>query len=121
MSLPLMVKPNTIIPVGANEQQPNYDFGDGVTFYVFELQDGATTTARVPTIKGEEAMTVKASRKGQQVRVQVQGEPKPWSVLLRGVGSVQSVEGGVAKADTLGTLLVPKKGASSLTIRLPAQ
>jgi alpha-D-xyloside xylohydrolase len=121
MSLPLMVKPNTIIPVGANEQQPNYDFGDGVTFHVFELQDGATTTARVPTIKGEEAMTVKASRKGQQVRVQVQGEPKPWSVLLRGVGSVQSVEGGIAKADTLGTLLVPKKGVSSLTIRLPAQ
>jgi alpha-D-xyloside xylohydrolase len=116
-----MVKPNTIIPVGANEQQPNYDFGDGVTFHVFEMQDGTTTTARVPTIKGEEAVTVKVSRKGQQVRVQVQGEPKSWSVLLRGVGFVQSVEGGVAKADKLGTLLVPKKGASSLTIHLLTQ
>jgi len=121
MSLPLMVKPNTIIPVGANEHQPDYDLGDGVTFHVFELQDGATSTARVPTIKGEEAMTVKASRKGQQVRVQVQGEPKPWSVLIRGVRSVQSVEGGITKTDTLGTLLIPKKGASLLTFRLPAQ
>ncbi|MDH5441128.1 MAG: alpha-xylosidase, partial [Candidatus Bathyarchaeota archaeon] len=114
MSLPLMVKQNTIFPVGANEKQPNYDFGDGVTFHIFGPQDDTTTSARVPTIKGEEVMTVKASRKGQQVRVQVQGEPKFWSVLLRGVGSVQSVEGGIAKADTLGTLLVPKKGASSL-------
>ncbi len=121
MSLPLMVKPNTIIPVGANEHRPDYNLGDGVTFHVFEMQDGETTTACVPTIKGEEAMTVKVSRKGQQVRVQVQGEPKPWSVLLRGVGSVQSVEGGIAKADTLGTLLVPNKSASSLTIRLPTQ
>jgi alpha-D-xyloside xylohydrolase len=121
MSLPLMVKPNTIIPVGANEHQPDYDLGDGVTFHVFELQDGATTTARVTTIKGEEAMMVKASRKGQQVRVQVQGEPKPWSVLIRGVRSVQSVEGGITKTDTLGTLLIPKKGASLLTFRLPAQ
>lgn len=121
MSLPLMVKQNTIFPVGANEKQPNYDFGDGVTFHIFGPQDDTTTSARVPTIKGEEVMTVKASRKGQQVRVQVQGEPKFWSVLLRGVGSVQSVEGGIAKADTLGTLLVPKKGASSLSVHLPIQ
>ena len=118
LSLPLMAKPNTIIPVGANDGRPDYDFGDGVTFHVFELQDGATATARVTTVKGKEAMAVKASQKGKQIRIQVRGEKKRWSALLRNVKSVQSVEGGVAKKDKLGTLLVPKEGINSVTINL---
>ena len=118
LSLPLMAKPNTIIPVGANDGRPDYDFGDGVTFHVFEMQDSATATARVTTVKGKEAMAVKASQKGKQIRIQVRGEKKRWSALLRNAKSVQSVEGGVAKKDKLGTLLVPKEGINSVTINL---
>jgi alpha-D-xyloside xylohydrolase len=119
MSLPLMARPNTIIPVGANEQRPDYDYADGVTFHVFELQDGATATRHVPTTKGDVAMTVRASRLGQRVHFNTRGESKSWSVLLRGISSVKSVRGGTAQADTLGTLLVPAKGVRSLTVLLP--
>jgi alpha-D-xyloside xylohydrolase len=56
---------------------------------------------------------------GRRVRIQVQGASKSWSVLLRGVSSVQSVEGGIARPDALGTLLIPAKGVSCLTVRLP--
>jgi alpha-D-xyloside xylohydrolase len=118
LSLPLMVRPNAVIPVGANEQRPDYEYADGVTFHVFELQDGASLSARVPTLKGEVAMTVEVSREGQQVLVQAQGAPRSWSVLLRGIGSVQSVEGGKAQADASGTLLIPAKNANRLTVRL---
>jgi alpha-D-xyloside xylohydrolase len=119
LSLPLMVRPNTIVPVGANEQRPDYDYTDGVAFHVFELQDGATISACVPTIKGDVNMTIEVSRVEQQVRVQVQGASKSWLLLLRGVGSVRSVEGGIAQSDALGTLLVPAKGVSRLIVRLP--
>jgi alpha-D-xyloside xylohydrolase len=104
--------------VGTNEQRPDYDYADGVTFHVFELEDGATVSARVPGVKGDAAMTVEVSREGQQVRVQVQGTSQSWSVLLRGVASVRSVEGGIAQTDALGTLLIPGKGARSLDVRL---
>lgn len=40
LSLPLMARPNTIIPIGTNEQRPDYDYA-GVTFHVFELQDNS--------------------------------------------------------------------------------
>src|SRR5438552_15116707 len=49
LSLPLLVRPNTVLPIGANEQQPDYDYADGVTLHVFELQDGVTAAAHVPT------------------------------------------------------------------------
>jgi alpha-D-xyloside xylohydrolase len=119
ISLPLMVRPNSVVPVGANEQRPDYDYSDGVTFHVFELQDGSTISARVPAMNGEVAMTFEANRVGQQVQVHVKGASKSWSVLLRGVGSVQSVEGGTAQKDALGTLVMPEKGARRLSIRLP--
>jgi alpha-D-xyloside xylohydrolase len=122
LSVPLLARPNTIIPIGANEQQPDYEYANGVTLHVFELQDGVTRSAHVPTMKGAVAMTVEVSREGQSVRVQARDATQPWRVLLRGVGEIQSVEGGAARSDALGTLLTPADGAWSLTIRLlPAE
>ncbi len=119
LSLPLMARSNAVIPVGVNEQRPDYDYVDEVTFHVFELQDGATLSTRVRATNGDVAMTVKVSRVGQQVCIDSEGSSKSWSVLLRGVGSVQSVEGGTAEAHVLGTLLVPAEGARCMTVRLP--
>jgi alpha-D-xyloside xylohydrolase len=118
LALPLMARSNSVIPVGADEQQPGYDYADGVTFHVFALQDGATASASVPTAKGDAAMTVVVSRKGQEVCVQAEGGAKPWSVLLRGVEAVQSVEGGTAQADPLGTRVIPAQGLNALTVQL---
>lgn len=118
LSLPLMVRPNTIIPVGSDEQRPDYDYADGVTFHVFEPQDGSTCMARVPSIKGVEALTVRASREGPVVFIQAQGASTSWRVLLRGIGAVQTVEGGSAETHTLGTLLLPHAGTSSLKVTL---
>jgi alpha-D-xyloside xylohydrolase len=118
MSLPLMVRPNAVVPVGTNEQRPDYDYADDVTFHVFELEDGATASARVPGVKGDVAVTVEVSREGQRVCVRAQGASQSWSVLLRGVASVRSVEGGIAQEDALGTLLIPGKGVRTLDVRL---
>jgi len=118
LTLPLMVRPNTIIPVGANDQRPDYDYADGVTFQVFELHDDATLSARVPTMTGKVAMNVQVSRAGQNLEVQARDTSKPWRVLLRGTGGIQSVEGGTPQADALGTLLIPGEGASRLNVRL---
>ena len=52
LSLPLMVRPNTVIAVGANEERPDYDYADGLTFHVFELAAGATVRVSVPTVDG---------------------------------------------------------------------
>jgi alpha-D-xyloside xylohydrolase len=118
LSLPLMARPNSIVAVGANERRPDYDYADSVTFHVFELQDGATASACVPTIGGDLAMTLRVRRAGQQLHVQAEGAPTSWSVLLRGIGSVQSVDGGTARADALGMLLIPSRGTSHMAICL---
>jgi alpha-D-xyloside xylohydrolase len=118
LSLPLLVRPNTLLPIGANEQQPDYDYADGVTLHVFELADGATAMAQLPTLAGAAGASFEAHRDGSLIRVRAQGAARPWRVLLRGVGAVQSVEGAAAEAEALGTLLTPEGGASEVSVRL---
>ncbi len=57
-------------------------------------------------------------REGPLVHVQARGATKPWRVLLRGVGAIQSVAGAATEDDALGTLLTPKPGARGLSARL---
>jgi len=118
LSLPLLARPNSIIAAGAIDDRPDTDFAGGVTCHVFELQEGAALTARVPALKGETALTVEVSRWGKAIRIEAYGATQPWRVLLRGVPAVRTVEGGEAHEDSLGTLLVPSDGANAITARL---
>jgi alpha-D-xyloside xylohydrolase len=120
LSLPLMVRPNTILPVGAVEDRPDYDYADGVTYHVFALDEGAVAAARVPTLDGSIETTVEARRVGSRIEVSVDGASRPWSVLLRGIEDVVSVEGGTAQADELGVRVVPDTGVRAVTVHLEA-
>ena len=120
MSLPLMVRPNSVIAVGANDQRPDYDYADGVTFHVFALDDGAEAVATVPASDGSVAMTVVVQRQGETVTVNVAGATGPWSVMLRGIRDVAVVEGGVAEVATDGVRVTPSEGAMAITVRLVA-
>jgi alpha-D-xyloside xylohydrolase len=118
LSLPLMVRPNTVLSVGANENQPDYDYADDVVYHVFELDEGAVATAHVPGLDGQIEVTVEARRTGSRIGISVQGSTGPWSVLLRGVEDVVSVEGCAAQAETLGTRLVPAEDVRRLAVHL---
>jgi alpha-D-xyloside xylohydrolase len=56
------------------------------------------------------------TRTGNELRITVQGATKPWKVLLRGVGAVAHVQAGTAAADTLGTVITPETGASTVVV-----
>jgi alpha-D-xyloside xylohydrolase len=113
-SLPLLARPNSIIPVGVNDSRPDYDFADGVTLHVFELDDGAVVASRIPAQDGSTALEVIVKWEKRQVSVVVQGATRPWRVLLRGIYQVSVSEGGTADSDPLGTILIPHAGSNRL-------
>ncbi len=41
--IPLMVRPNTILAIGASEEGPEYDYAENVTFKIYELSTSAST------------------------------------------------------------------------------
>ena len=59
-----MVRPGTILPLGAVDDRPDYDYADGVTFRVYELTDGGELTCSVSTPQRDEAIRLKRAAHG---------------------------------------------------------
>ena len=55
---------------------PDYDYTDHTTLRLYLPVDGETAVCRIPDLRGETAVTVKAEREGQKVIFSVEGELK---------------------------------------------
>jgi len=118
MTLPLLVRPNSLIAIGKDNQRPDYDFADNVTLHLYELEDGASASAVVHDMKGAAELRVAASRNGNVIELTAEGAGKPWTIVLRGIESAASVDGGSAVSTAEGVEVTPAAGASRMTIKL---
>jgi alpha-D-xyloside xylohydrolase len=118
LSLPVMVRPNSMLAFGAQDRRPDYDYADGVTFHVFEPQDGTVITTSVPTMEGKEDMSLTFTRSGQKMVFQPKGASKPWQVLVHGLAGVQSIQGGAAQNEKEGTRLISENQGSTIEITI---
>jgi alpha-D-xyloside xylohydrolase len=122
LSLPLFVRPGTILPVGAVNDRPDYDYTDGPTFRLYELADGQSISRAVPTVRGEPGIRLTTKRNGRTITATLDGRPavKAWQLQLAGVKSVAAVKGGTAVAHPLGVVISPTRGARKLQVTLPS-
>jgi alpha-D-xyloside xylohydrolase len=120
MSLPLMVRPNSVIAIGKHEDRPDYDYGEDVTLQVYELADGKSVTAVIPSVAGDVDVRFEVKREGRLITVERQGTSKRWQLLLVGIEAVASVEGGTTQSSTKGVLVTPMDDADCLKISLDA-
>jgi alpha-D-xyloside xylohydrolase len=84
MSLPVLVRPNTLLALGAHDDRPDYDYAEGVELRLYELADGATARAVVPSVEGGVAATFVARREGRTITVEREGAAKAWRVTVGG-------------------------------------
>ncbi|MBN1810347.1 MAG: alpha-xylosidase [Anaerolineae bacterium] len=119
-SLPLMVRPNSVIAAGSRDDRPDYDYGDGVTLQVYELADGERAAAVIPSLTGDVDATFEVRREEHTITVEPHGATKRWQLLLMGIPSVASVEGGAAESTQMGTLVTPVVGTDGLRVLLDA-
>lgn len=119
-SIPLWVRPNSLIAVGSNDSRPDYEYADGVVLHAFELQEQSEAAATVYNVNGEAELAVRVKKNGRSIHVQADRAAGSWSLLLRGVEEVQSVEGGSWKRAPQGALLTPALGSAEMRIALKA-
>ncbi|MCI0579348.1 MAG: alpha-xylosidase [Chloroflexi bacterium] len=116
MTLPLLVRPNSMIAVGSHEERPDYEYSDGVTLQVYELADGEYAAVVIPSITGDVEVTFAVKRVGRQITVERQGMARRWQLLLAGIESVRSAEGCTVEHSARGALVIPSYDAGSLTL-----
>ncbi|GAA3749227.1 alpha-D-xyloside xylohydrolase [Spinactinospora alkalitolerans] len=106
-SLPLLVRPGAVLPVGAVATRPDYDYLDGLTLRVHGAVEAAESGGRelrravVPTAEGHRAAAFRTWAGDGAVTVEVHAEDPPaWNVLLVGVHGTGTVEGASRVTDT---------------------
>jgi alpha-D-xyloside xylohydrolase len=114
-SLPLMVRPGTILPLGAVENRPDYDYADGVTFRVYELADGDRLSCAVSAPGRADAVRLDVRRIGQHVTASVAGDGTDrWQLQVAGIKTITARNGARITPDPLGITLQPPVGSHEL-------
>ncbi|NUU16488.1 alpha-xylosidase [Cellulomonas humilata] len=96
-SIPLYVRPDSVLPVGARSDRPDYTWADGVTLHLVELADGHRSTTTVPSPDGGEPTRFVVRRDGDAVRVEARGAVGPWSVQTGFAGAAVTAEGAIVE------------------------
>ena len=118
LSLPLMVRENSIIPVGNIDTKPDYEYACGVELHIFALKDGATASTVVYSTAGEPELEFTAERIGDTIVLTASGSGKRWEAILRGVESVKAAEGAVAEKHQQGVMVIPAYGVETVRIKI---
>lgn len=81
LSLPLMVRPGTVLPMGKHDDRSDYDYTDGLELHVYQLAEGQTVTVKIPDLKGQLAATYTVTMKNGKAEVATDSE-KPYTVVV---------------------------------------
>ncbi len=71
--LPLLVREGTILPVGIDEERPDYDYLSQTTLKLYQIKEGSRVRTTVPDMEGREAVCVEAVREQGEIQVSVSG------------------------------------------------
>lgn len=85
MSLPVYVRPNTLLALGENNQQPDYNYAQGTQFHLFELADQCSASATISDLNGKAVFTLTIHREGTTLHVSAQGDAKDITLTLRNI------------------------------------
>lgn len=109
LSLPLLVRSNTVLAVSNFDAKPDYDYANGVVLNLYELGENQTAATVVHDTGGKLELEVKAWRNNGMISIQTDGSGKPWRLLLNGIFEITGVTGGSFVLDTKGILITPER------------
>lgn len=118
MSLPLFVKPNTILPIGANDINPEYDYAEDITFRLYEIEEGQSVEATVNDLAGQVVGSITVSRSSQTINIETNMGNKPYCLNLIGQKSIQSTTSGEWAKNLNGVKVIPDKSDNKFSIVL---
>lgn len=90
-TMPLLVRPDSILAAGNRDDRPDYDYRDGVTLYLSVFEDGAKGETSITDLNGAIVMTAQARREGDTIHLHVEGGNDNWSYETLGEETLQVI------------------------------
>ncbi|HPJ02770.1 MAG TPA: alpha-xylosidase [Candidatus Limiplasma sp.] len=82
--LPLFVRENTILPLGASQTQVDYDYLQGLELHLYHPVEGVPAELRLADSKGNPTLTIHMNKQNGQVTLTVEGKHPGIAVILHG-------------------------------------
>ncbi|MFN2538804.1 MAG: alpha-xylosidase [Mycobacteriales bacterium] len=117
-SLPLLVRPGSVIPTGARDDRPDYDYTAGVTLRITRPGEGLRERTSIPAHDGSDAAVFITAMAAGRLTVTSDGRATSWSVLLIGVGDVTPTDDAMITRTTEGWLITPDQDAVLVSVGL---
>lgn len=98
LEIPLFVRPGSMIPVGANDTDPEYNFANEVSIKIYQLEIGKKVSTNIHRRDGSIEATFRAERFNDKIEIQTDTD-KPYTVELinqrvkKTVGGTYTIDG----------------------------
>lgn len=83
-SMPLLARANTILPIGGNEWNPEYDYTEDTTICLICFEDGCESVCTIPDLKGNPSVLLHAKREGNVMNIWTEGEKADFKYQILG-------------------------------------
>ena len=102
LSIPLMVRENSIVCLGSTDERPDYDYGDQAELRLYSLKDGKEASTVIYGMDQRQELIMTASRNGNQIHIIVKSEKRYTIRLVNLVAiSVSQGEVKISRKDTV--------------------
>lgn len=114
LHLPLMVRENSILAIGAHDDRPDYDYAADAELRIYALTDATPAQTVIYSPANKQELSITAVRNGSQITITAEGQ-KPFSVRLVNV-TAQSADGAALRTDGKDTILTDLSSTVTITI-----
>ena len=109
LSVPLLVKENSIVAIGAHDDKPDYDYGEDTELRIYEPVAGTTVTETVYGMDGSEEIKISVTTEEGKISVSVEtGKAVSVRLVNRKAKAVENAGMQVTDKDTVLTKIAGK-------------
>lgn len=109
LSVPLLVKENSIVAIGAHDDKPDYDYGEDTELRIYEPAADTTVTETVYGMDGSEEIKISVTTEEGRISVSVDtGKTVSVRLVNRKAKAVENAEMQVTDKDTVLTKIAGK-------------
>lgn len=116
-SLPLLVRPNTLLAVGHENMTAEYDYAKNVELRAYELEEGLPAECSIHNRSGKEILFASVLKQGGKITATVRGEAadRGWNLVLMNTPSAKTDNGQVS-VEGQHVRILPNAGCEVLEI-----
>jgi alpha-D-xyloside xylohydrolase len=85
MTVPLYVRENSLVPMGVQEDRPDYDYHGHLVLHLYQIGEGMGPTITIPRGISPDEAVFRCGRKGEYLSIMPTGALARWTAVLHGI------------------------------------